>query len=349
MARAKELCAENIEMFYKNLEDLYAKHQYPPEHIWNCDESGAQAGRNGGGRVWAKRGSRSIHSVVPNDHEWLTVLTYVNAAGHNIPGFYIFKGKRIRRNYIIHCEDGVAMAMQSEAWMTQFLFSNWITHFVNCLSTKGRISCERRHLLIVDGHNSHVTLDVVMKAMDVGLDLLTLPSHTTHRLQPLDVSIFAPFKKYFRRYRDAWVMKNRGKAACKEILAMWVSLGLQRALTPSKIEGGFRGTSIWPLNPGMIEKYLGLAWPFEPVELEGIENFDSAPDAATVAPDEAHARASASTELQRPSPTTDLRRPSQATNLRRPSVGTLQPLSGQRRQSCVATIWFDVTGLSSAD
>ena len=226
VARVKGLCPKNVETFYKNLEDLYAKYQYPPEHIWNCDESGAQVGRNGGGQVWAKKGSRFVHTVVPNDHEWLTVLTCVNIVGWSILGFYIFKGKRIRRNYIVHCEDGAAMAMQPEAWMTQFLFSNWITHFVNWLSSREGISCERRHLLIVDGHNSHVTLDVVMKAMDVGLDLLTLPSHTTHRLQPLDGSIFAPFKKYFRCYRDAWVMKNRGRAACKEILAMWVSLGL---------------------------------------------------------------------------------------------------------------------------
>ena len=94
------------------------------------------------------------------------------------------------------------------------------------MSSRGGISRERRHLLIVDDHNSHVTLDVVMKAMDVGLDLLTLFSHTTHSLQPLDISIFASFKKYFKCYNYAWVMKNRGKAACKEILAMWVSLGL---------------------------------------------------------------------------------------------------------------------------
>ena len=86
--------------------------------------------------------------------------------------------------------------------MTQFLFSNWITHFINFLSTKRRISTENRHLLITDGHNFHVTLEVVMKAMEVGLDLVTLPSHTSHRLQLLDVSIFAPFKKAFKRYRD---------------------------------------------------------------------------------------------------------------------------------------------------
>ena len=38
VAQAKGLCPET---FYKNLEDLYAKYQYPPEHISNCDESGA--------------------------------------------------------------------------------------------------------------------------------------------------------------------------------------------------------------------------------------------------------------------------------------------------------------------
>ena len=105
VVRAKGLCPENLETFYKNLEDLYAKYQYPPEHIWNCDESGAQTGRNRGGRVWAKRGSRSVHIVVPNDHEWLT-------SGWSIPRFYIFKGKWIRHNYIVHCEDGAAMAIQ---------------------------------------------------------------------------------------------------------------------------------------------------------------------------------------------------------------------------------------------
>ena len=166
--------------------------------------------------MWAKRGSRFVYSVVPNKHEWLIVLTCIKAAGQSNPGFYIFKGKCIRRNYIICCEDGAAMAMQPKAWMTQFLFSNWITHFINYLSKRGGISRDRRHLLIVDGHNSHVTLEVVIKVIDVGLDLLTLPSHTSHRLQPLDVNIFAPFKKSFKRYSDAWVMKNKGKGAYKK-------------------------------------------------------------------------------------------------------------------------------------
>jgi hypothetical protein len=52
-----------------------------------------------------------------------------------------------------------------------------------------------------------VTMEVVYKAMAVGLDLLTLPSHTSHHLQPLDVSVFGPFK----RYRDAWTLQYCGR------------------------------------------------------------------------------------------------------------------------------------------
>jgi hypothetical protein len=46
------------------------------------------------------------------------------------------------------------------------------------VSKLGGISPEQRHLLILDSHNSHVTLDVAMEAKRVELDLLTLPSHT---------------------------------------------------------------------------------------------------------------------------------------------------------------------------
>ena len=35
--------------------------------------------------------------------------------------------------------------------------------------------------------------------------LLTLPTHTTHILQPIDVSVFGPFKSYFRGERATWM------------------------------------------------------------------------------------------------------------------------------------------------
>ena len=212
---------------------MYTRHKYPDTHIWNCDESEVQAGRNGGGRVLAKKWIRSVHTVTPDEREWLSVLSCINASGTSIPNFYIFEGRSFRRNFIIRCEEGVCMAMQKKTWMTGTLFNEWINHFLPHVGQMYGISNENRHLLIMDGHNSHVTLDIAHTTRKVGLDLLTIPSHTSHATQPLEVSIFNLFKTAFRKYQDFWTHRNKGKGAAKEDLAQWVSLALKKAMTPT--------------------------------------------------------------------------------------------------------------------
>jgi hypothetical protein len=206
--------------------------------------------------VIAKTGARRVQTVVPNQREWLSVLVCISAAGIAIPSFYIFRGKSFRQNYIQHCEAGATMAMQPRAWMTSYLFSAWISHFIESVRRLGGISPEKRHLLILDGHNSHVTLEVVQEAKSAGLDLLTLLSHTSHALQPLDVAIFKPFKQHFREYRDFWTSRNLDQPATKTTLVQWVSLALQKALSSSNIRSGFSATGIHPLNRLAIQAHM---------------------------------------------------------------------------------------------
>ena len=178
------------------------------DQIWNCDETGVQAGRNCGMKVIAKRGSRSVPYVFPKSREWITILCCVNVAGQRIPGFYIFKGQKQIKNYIAGCELGACMAAQPHAWMTKELFLNWLHHFA--ISIPGGVSTSNRHLLIFDGHGSHVVLPTIQEARNLGIDLLTLPSHTSHSLQPLDISVFSPFKNYFKKERSKWMAKHHG-------------------------------------------------------------------------------------------------------------------------------------------
>jgi hypothetical protein len=194
-------------------------HNYSPDRIWNCDESGAQARKNGGGIVIARTGARRVHSIVPDHREWLSVLVCINAAGLSIPSFYIFRGKRFGQNYIQRCEPGATMAMQPRAWMTSYLFGAWVSHFIELVHESGSISQEHHHLLILDGHISHVSVEVVQEARRVRLDLLTLPSYTSHALQPLDVSVFKPFKQFFHQYRDYWMSRNLNQPTSKDTLA----------------------------------------------------------------------------------------------------------------------------------
>ena len=157
--------------------------------------------------VIARIGSRNVHSIIPDQREWLSVVACISATGHTISNFYVLKRVQFRRNYIDGCEDKAMMAMARKAWMSGPLFYTWLSHFIARVKESFDLSQTSRHLLILDGHNSHVTLEVIHKASQASIDMVTLPSHTRHTLQPLDVSVFAPFKKAFRHIQDEWYCK----------------------------------------------------------------------------------------------------------------------------------------------
>ena len=115
--RAHGLCAKNVTSFYENISCLYTKYEYSPSRTWNYDESGVQAGCNGGAYVLVRTRACNVHQVVPDKHKWLWLidLTCFNVIGKSVLNFYIFCGKRFRRNYIHLCKQGATMAMSKKA------------------------------------------------------------------------------------------------------------------------------------------------------------------------------------------------------------------------------------------
>ena len=104
--------------------------------------------------------------------------------------------------------------------------------------------------------------------MQSGLDIVSLPSHTSHALQPLDVACFKPFKTAFRRCRDLWSLENY-KEVGKQELCEWTSRALKASLTPNNIRAGFRSTGIWPLDRTVVRKKMHVAVGFE-VDVEDV-------------------------------------------------------------------------------
>jgi hypothetical protein len=73
------------------------------------------------------------------------------------------------------------MAMQEKAWMMGHLFKSWIGRFVKNVRECGLgIFPSCRHLLILDDHGSHVTMDVVKTARSVELDVTYIYLHIHH-------------------------------------------------------------------------------------------------------------------------------------------------------------------------
>ncbi|MCO5569221.1 hypothetical protein L7F22_022932 [Adiantum nelumboides] len=146
------------------------------------------------------------------------------------------------------------MAVQKKAWMTGELFQAWLQYFDNAITQQGK---DNRHLLILDGHGSHVSLEVVAKAKEAGIDIVTLPAHTSHKLQPLDVSVFKPLKVQFQKERDKWQQRTASKQASKTELASIVATSISLSLTEANITTGFHAIGIWPLDFTAI-KFEGM-------------------------------------------------------------------------------------------
>ncbi len=97
--------------------------------------------------------------------------------------------------------------MLSNAWMTTFLFKEFGCFFKRF--TPSGTSLVNRHLFILDGHGSHVTLEGIEQAKKFGLDMIILLSNTSHAFQPFDVACFKPSKIAFKKEKDiAMVRRN---------------------------------------------------------------------------------------------------------------------------------------------
>ena len=96
--------------------------------------------------------------------------------------------------------------VSDNGWITKELFYEWFKMFAEMIPPL------RPVLLVLDGHGSHITIDVIEYARSKEIHLLCLPSHTSHILQPLDVGVFKSFKSFFSKACRQYMAKNPGRS-----------------------------------------------------------------------------------------------------------------------------------------
>ena len=63
----------------------------------------------------------------------------------------------------------------------------------------------RKHILLIDNHDSHERSTPIEVAMKNNIILMTFPSHCTHLVQMLDLSFFKPLKQAWQKVSRKWV------------------------------------------------------------------------------------------------------------------------------------------------
>jgi hypothetical protein len=64
--------------------------------------------------------------------------------------------------------------------------------------------------LILDGHESHLTMDFIEYCDQNKILLAVYPSYSTHTLQPLDVAIFKPLSTAYSNEISAFIERSQG-------------------------------------------------------------------------------------------------------------------------------------------
>jgi len=109
-------------------------------------------------------------------------------------------------------------------------------------------------LLILDNHISHKSLEAIEKAKQNGIVLLTLPPHTSSKLQPLDRSFFKSLKVNYSRECSTWMTNHMGRKITEYDIAAIIATVFLKVMSPANIVSGFQSTSIWPFNSNVIEE-----------------------------------------------------------------------------------------------
>lgn len=186
----------------KNWTDIFSD----PRRIINLDETGVFLSpvRE---KELCKRGERHVQTVeCANPRECITVLMGSNASGELTPPLSVFNYKRFPRAVIQTMPNEFKYTSTQRGWMTSASFLEYMSQTFSLWLDEMNI--QRPVIVFVDGHSSHLSLELSLFCSENGIVLIALHPNATNIIQPMDVGLFAPFKRIYKKHRDDWSLRN---------------------------------------------------------------------------------------------------------------------------------------------
>ena len=194
-----------------------------PRQLFHCDETYLPLNL-ACEKVVARMNSKHVYSQARGTFEHITLLCGASAAGVALPPMIIYSKSFPRGAYKFEGPDDALYAKSSSGWVDSELFLQWMNKvFLN------HCGMQRPVLLFLDEHTSHVSLDVIDVARENNVILFCLPPHTTHALQPLDVSVFRSLKSHFSKAVHSLSFTKKDFVVTKRDFARVVKVPFEKA------------------------------------------------------------------------------------------------------------------------
>lgn len=243
-ARTSGFNAPVVAQFFNLLMELLIRFGLSAARIWNADETGIPTVL-APPKVIATKGMKQVQQTVSAERGVnTTMLAFICAAGTHCPPVFIFPRKNFLASMSIHGPPGCLGLAHPSGWINGETFLRALKHF----KTHVDFSINNPIVLILDNHSSHLDFSVIKFAKENGIHLLTFPPHCSHRLQPLDITVFGPFKSALKQAFNDWMLQHPGKRITIHDVAELSRLPYLASFTPANIIAGFKNSGISPFN-----------------------------------------------------------------------------------------------------
>ena len=246
--RVNGATTEVIKKWFQNMALPYIK-SVKPENRWNMDEAGIMEGIGDNGLVVGSAERRFIQKKTPGSKAWTSFIECISALGQSVSPLVIFKGKTVQQQWYeteLHRYKGWKFTATENGWTSDDTAVEWLQK-IFIPKTAPRDPSEVR-LLVLDGHGSHETDDFMWECYSNNIQLLFLPPHTSHVLQPLDLAVFSPLKTYYRKQIGFLSLLTDSTPIGKRNFLICYAKARKQALTSQNIKSGWRAGGLWPVN-----------------------------------------------------------------------------------------------------
>lgn len=248
--RATAFSKENVASFFKNYSKVFEKNAYTGKQIWNMDETAFLTVPTKVGLVVARKGVRQVSVLTAQERGNLVTMAFaVSASGATIPPMFIFPRKNMQKIFMEHAPEGSIGFATPSGWTEENIFIKWMDHFIENVKP----TAESPVILFLDNHESHISLTAMNQAREHHIEVLSFPPHCSHKLQPLDVSVFGPVKTAYTVEYNNWTKSNANKDFEIHHIPKIVATILDANLTADVIKSGFRASGIWPYKENIFK------------------------------------------------------------------------------------------------
>ena len=163
LSRATSFNRDTVAKFFDLLQEVFNRYKFECQDVYDVDETGITTVQRSD-RIVARKGVKQVGSVTSQERGALvTMALAVSANGNSLPPMFIFQRKNYRSYFVNTGPNGCIGSANPSGWMTQDDFVIFLEHFMK----HSRCSKEKPILLLLDNHESHLSVNGIVKCVKI--------------------------------------------------------------------------------------------------------------------------------------------------------------------------------------